>query len=93
MGKLLMALMFLFLSPAMLFAQSAFDGTWRFDLQSGQFAGNPHTLILQKRMYRCDTCVPKFEIKADGQDHKVSGNPYFDTVSEINDHTIEQVSK
>jgi hypothetical protein len=32
-------------------------------------------------MYSCKTCVPPIEVKADGQDQKVTGYPYFDTIS------------
>jgi hypothetical protein len=91
MKKLLLAV--LFLTPAM-FAQSAFDGTWRINPQSGQFAGKD-SFSLQNGKYRCDTCVPKIEVKADGQDQKVSGSPYYDTtnVRADNDHTVEIVNK
>ena len=93
MKKLLFAL--LFLAPAMLFAQSAFNGTWRFSAQSGQFGGKPFILSLQNGVYRCDSCVPKIETKADGKDHKSAGSPYFDTVNAraVDDHTIEVITK
>jgi len=76
-------------------AQSALDGTWRVDLQSGQFAGKPLVQSLQNGEFRCDTCVPKISVKADGQDHERKGDPYADTISarEINDHSIETVAK
>ena len=46
-------------------------------------------------MYSCKTCVPSYEIKADGQDQKVGGNPYFDTlrVKVVDDRTIEMTQK
>jgi hypothetical protein len=82
------------LAPAMLFAQSSFDGTWRVNMQSGQFAGND-IFSLQGGLYRCDTCVPKIQVKADGQDQKVSGSPYYDTtnVKAVDDHTVEIATK
>jgi hypothetical protein len=83
------------LASATLFAQSAFEGTWRFSAQSGEFGGKPETFSLQKGVYRCDSCVPKIEVKADGEYHKVSGSPYYDTVSAraADDHTIEVMNK
>ncbi len=82
------------LAPVTLSAQSALDGTWRTDPQSFQIVGT-EKFSLQDGVYRCDSCYPKIDVKADGQDQKVSGSPYFDTVSvrAINDHSIEIVNK
>jgi hypothetical protein len=92
MKKLLFAL--LALGAISAFGQSAFDGTWRLNTQSAEIKGNDK-YSLQKGMYRCDTCVPKIAVKADGKDHKVAGSPYIDTtqVSEVNDHSVEMSSK
>lgn len=92
--KTLVFLVFLMV-PIGVLAQSALDGTWRVDLQSGQFAGKPTVQSLQSGIYRCDTCVPKIDVKADGQEHERKGDPYADTISvrEINDHSIETVVK
>src|ERR1700730_6587162 len=92
MKKLLFALLTLGAIPA--FGQAAFDGTWRLNTQSAQFKGNDKYSV-QNGMYRCETCVPKIAVKADGKDHKVSGSPYMDTtqVSEVNDHSVEISSK
>jgi hypothetical protein len=90
MKKLLLALAFL---PVTLFAQSAFDGTWKSNLQSTNYQGKD-TFSLQNGVYRCTSCIPKIEVKADGQDHKVS-SPYYDTMSVrvVDDHTIESITK
>jgi len=76
------------------FGQSAFDGTWKGNPQSAEFKGNDN-YSLQNGMYRCDTCVPKIAVKADGHDHAVSGSPDIDTtnVQEVNDHTVQITSK
>jgi hypothetical protein len=83
------------LLPALATAQSAFDGTWKFDLKTAQFAEKPDVYLLQDGRYRCNTCVPPIDIKADGQDQKVSGQPYYDTVSikVVDDRTIEETDK
>jgi hypothetical protein len=84
----------LLLAPGTLFAQSAFDGTWRIDPQSMQFVGTEN-FSLQDGVYRCNSCSPKIDVKADGQDQKVSGSPYSDTINvrAIDDRTVEIVQK
>ena len=82
MKKLLwIGLLVAFLTPVSARAQSAFDGTWKFELSTAQFPKKPDVYLLQDGMYSCKTCVPPIEVKADGQDQKVSGYPYFDTIS------------
>ncbi len=81
--------------PAIATAQSAFDGTWKTDLSKLQMPKKPDVYLLQDGMYHCKTCVPPFDIKADGQDQKVTGHPYYDTVSiqVVDDRTIEETEK
>jgi hypothetical protein len=85
----------LLLMPAALWAQSAFDGTWVQDVGSTQFSKKPHTYVLDKGMYTCSTCVPKISVKADGEDHTVSGSKYFNTaaVRVVDSNTGEEVDK
>jgi hypothetical protein len=97
MKKLLLVSLFvgaISVGSVSLFGQSAFDGTWRLNTQTAQFKGND-TFSLQNGMWRCDTCVPKIAVKADGKDQKVSGSPYYDTISvrQVDDHTVELTSK
>ena len=78
MKKLLwIGLLVAFLTPVSARAQSAFDGTWKFELSTAQFPKKPDVYLLQDGMYSCKTSVPP----ADGQDQKVSAYPYFDTIS------------
>lgn len=83
------------LVPAHATAQSAFNGTWKLDINNSQFSQKPDEYLLQDGKYQCKTCVPPVEVKADGQDHSVTGNPYYDTVSItiVDDHTITEVGK
>jgi len=97
MTKLWFALLALGATSA--FAQNAFNGTWRANNQSMEYQGS-NQYSLQNGTWRCDTCVPKIAIKADGHDHRVNsslyyGAPYADTenVSEVNDHRIEITDK
>jgi hypothetical protein len=83
------------LMPAMAMAQSAFDGTWKFDMKTAKFPEKPDVFLLQDGMYHCKTCAPPVDVKADGQDQKVSGHPYYDTVNikVVDDRTIEETDK
>jgi hypothetical protein len=76
-------------------AQSAFDGTWKFDMKTAKFPEKPDVYLLQDGMYHCKTCAPPVDVKADGQDQKVSGNPYYDTesIKVVDDRTIEEIDK
>ncbi len=81
--------------PTAAMAQSSFDGTWKIDLSKVELPRKPDVLLLQGGMYQCKTCIPAINIKADGQDQKVSGDPYIDTMSikVADDHTILETDK
>jgi hypothetical protein len=95
MRKWLAFASFILLLPALATAQSTCDGTWKFELKTAQFPSKPDVYLLQDSMYHCKTCVPPIDIKADGQDQKVSGHPYYDTASikVVDDHSIEETDK
>lgn len=89
-------LLLLFFVPMLAMAQSSpFDGTWKVDMKKAQLPKKPEVFLLQNGMYSCKTCVPAYEVKADGSDQKVAGNPYFDTlaVKVIDDHNVEITTK
>ena len=83
------------LLPVVVAAQSPFDGTWKTDMSKAKLSTKPLVYVLQNGIYECKTCPVPFSIKADGQDQKVAGNPYRDTISVkvVDDHTIEMTSK
>jgi hypothetical protein len=93
MKKLLLGLL-LFTSAA-LFAQSPFDGTWVFKLDSIKLPTKPDKYSLNNNTYECLTCVPKLSVKADGADQKVTGHPYYDTVAVkvVNASSVEIIEK
>ena len=76
------------------FAQKAFEGTWRLNMQSGQFKG-ADKYLLKDGVWHCESCVPKEVVKADGQPHKVVGQPYHDTVTVkvVGDREIEMTTE
>ena len=81
------------LTPAM--AQSPFDGTWRLDNSNSQPSTVHYDYLLQDGIYHCTTCDPPVEIRADGRDHKITGEPCYDTVSVevVDDRTTEETDK
>jgi len=76
-------------------AQSSFDGTWRLDTSDSQPSTVHYDYLLQDGIYRCATCDPPIEVRADGQDHKITGEPCYDTVSVrvVDDRTAEETDK
>lgn len=79
--------------PVALMAQSGFDGTWKVDLNSAM-PTKTNVWLLQNGTYKCTSCNPMIDVKADGQDQQVTGQP-FDTISvKIIDHlTVKEVEK
>ncbi len=80
------------LMPMLAVGQSAFDGTWKIDMNKVDLPKKPDAFLLQNGMYECRTCVPPYKVKADGTGQPVSGHRYFDTVAikVVNDHVIEE---
>ncbi len=89
------ALLLLLVTPVISMAQSALDGTWKFQMDKSQFSKKPDVYLLQDGVYHCKTCVPVIDVKADGTDQKVTNHPYYDTVSVkvVDDRTVEQTQK
>ena len=83
------------LLPTLAMAQSAFNGTWKIDMNKVDFPKKPDEYLLQNGMYECKTCAPPYKIKADGSDQSVTGHPYFDSVAikVVSDHEIEETDK
>jgi hypothetical protein len=83
------------LMPVVAIAQNAFTGTWKSDLNKTIFPAKAEVFLLQDGMYHCKTCVPPIDVKADGNDQKVTGHPYFDAVSIaiLDDRTIQESDK
>ena len=92
MKRLLLVVLF---TPLFVWGQAAFDGTWRLDLSKAQLPKKPDQYLLQNGTYKCESCVPPYTVKADGQDQKVTGHPYFDTMSVrvVNDKSVEFTQK
>ena len=91
----MLAFVGLLLMPLLATAQSAFDGTWKIDMNKVEFPKKPDVYLLQNGMYQCKSCVPPVDIKADGQDQKVTGHPYYDSaaIKVVSDHEVEETDK
>jgi hypothetical protein len=83
------------LTPALAFAQSDFNGTWKINLNQSKLSTKPDVYLLQDGTFTCKTCVPEVVVKADGQDHTVTGHPYYNTsaVQVVDDHTVKTTNK
>lgn len=95
MKRLLIAgLALALLVPACALAQSALSGTWVTQLGSVKGFGKPLVVHLKDGMYECN-CAPPIKVKADGQDHAVTGQPGYDTVAIkiLDDHSIQEIDK
>ncbi len=81
----------LLLSPT-LFGQSPFDGTW---ITTPPLQQKPAMYMLAKGVFRCSGCMADMEVKADGDDHKVAGTAYWDTlnVQMVDAHTVVIIAK
>lgn len=79
--------------PAASMAQSSLDGTWKVDFNSAM-PRKVNVWLLQNGVYRCTSCTPNIDVKADGKDQLVKGQPY-DTVSvKVMDHQrVEEIEK
>ena len=69
------------LLPAAALAGTGFDGTWKTNMDSLKATGKPIVLVLSRGEYTCSSCNPPYTVKADGAEHRVSGQAYFDTVT------------
>jgi hypothetical protein len=88
-------LILLALSPAAVFAQSPFDGTWMIHSDTAQLPQQPAVYLLADGRFRCSDCLANVEIKANGHDQKVTEASYWDTVSVriVDAHTVEIVAR
>lgn len=71
-------------------AQAVFNGTWKTDLSKSKYSIQPDVFVLQDGRYRCPTCSPPIDVKADATDQCVTGHPRYDTmrVDVVDDRTV-----
>jgi hypothetical protein len=85
----------LLLGPALALAASPFDGTWKTRVDTIKQTGKPDVFVVAHDTYRCDSCMPKIKIKADGSDQAVTGHAYYDTVAAkiVGPNSVELTNK
>src|SRR5580692_2368714 len=66
------------LLPAAALAGTGFDGTWKTNMESLKTTGEPIVLLLAGGEYTCSNCKPPYTVKADGAEHRVTGQAYFE---------------
>jgi hypothetical protein len=96
-GRLIMKrlIVLLWIAPTVAFSASSIDGTWKTKADSFQVSGKPDSYVIINGMYRCDSCVPPINIKADGTDQSVTGHDYYDTFAAriVSSTSIETTTK
>lgn len=77
--------------PMLASAQPNIDGVWKTDPKTVTAGSKPSRYIVENGEYRCESCVPKIRIPADGKESPVKGNPYIQkmTARIVDDHTFE----
>jgi hypothetical protein len=83
------------LLPVAVFAQTAFDGTWKVEETKWQLDHSPILVEIKDGIFQCLTCTPAINIRADGTDQRVADDPAADTdaVTVVNANTVELVEK
>lgn len=85
-------LILLLVSPAALWGQSPFNGTWVLDPPVPQ---KPIEYSLARGVFHCTGCIANVEVPADGIDHKVAETDYWDTlnVRSLDPHVVQIIAK
>jgi len=88
-------LLILWLMLVQAMAQSPFDGVWKAEPTEFDTPRAPEVYLLQNDTYRCPTCDPPLDIRADGRDQKITGEPCYDIVSlqVVDDRTTLETDK
>ena len=83
------------LLPALSPAQGVFNGVWRPDPQKPGEHNPPQITELVNGVFSCKSCEPPYQVKADGHEQALKGNPDVDSmaVSIIDDHTVMKTAK
>lgn len=80
-------------APVVSIGQSNFDGTWKVDFNAAM-PKKVNVWLLRSGIYKCTSCNPTVDVKADGKDQPVKGQPY-DTISVkiVDARTVEEIEK
>ena len=92
-GLLITGCLTMLATPAASIAQTSFNGTWKVDFNSA-LPKKVNVWLLQNGTYKCTSCSPIVEVRADGKDQPVKGQSY-DTISVkiVDTRTVEEIEK
>jgi hypothetical protein len=92
-GLLIAGCWAMLITPAATIGQSSFTGTWKVDFNSAM-PKKINVWVLQHGSYKCTSCSPFVDVRADGNDQPVKGQPY-DTISIriVDPRTVEEIEK
>jgi hypothetical protein len=92
-GVLITGFLAMLATPAASIAQTSFNGTWKVDFNSAM-PKKLNVWLLQNGTYKCSSCSPIVNVKADGKDQPVKGQPYDTIRIKIMDsRTVEEIEK
>jgi hypothetical protein len=80
-GWMLKSSLIALLLPLPLLAGTPFAGTWTVQPPLTEFSGKSLGLSIETGVYKRTSCSVADEVAADGADHALNGDPYFDTMS------------
>jgi hypothetical protein len=80
-------------APVISIGQSNFDGIWKVDFNAAM-PRKVNVWVLRHGVFKCTSCNPTVDVKADGKDQAVKGQPY-DTISVkiVDPRTVEEIEK
>ena len=92
-GLVLAGALIVLATPAASMGQSSFNGTWKVDFNSAM-PRKVNAWLLQSGTYKCTSCNPTIDVRADGKDQAVNGQQY-DTISVkiVDARTVEETEK
>lgn len=92
-GLVLAGALIVLATPAASMGQSSFNGTWKVDFNSAM-PRKVNAWLLQDGTYKCTSCNPTIDVRADGKDQPVNGQQY-DTISVkiVDPRTVEEIEK
>jgi hypothetical protein len=92
-GLLIAGSLAILATPAASIGQSSFNGTWKVDFNAAM-PKKVNVWLLKNGTYECMSCSPIVDVRADGKDQPVKGQPY-DTISIkiVDPRTVEEIEK
>ena len=92
-GLLITGCLTMLTTPAASIAQTSFNGTWKVDFNSA-LPKKVNVWLLQNGTYKCTSCSPIVEVRADGKDQPVKGQSYATiSVKIVDTRTVEEIEK